>query len=217
MEKFLLRAFLAGDELDIIHRQKIRLPVFFLEFRGGAVADGQNQLICKFLSLDVQKLVVGVVLPDAPADGIDQMGLAQAAAAVQEQGVIAFGGVIGHRPCGGVRQAVAAAHHEGLEGIFLFRDELRLFRGGGGLPDGGCLLRKDLHLDGEAHGLLEGGRQQGIVFFIDDLPHKFGAAYQAGGAAVHVGQLQLVDPKIIGDLAHLAPAYLFYSLKYVRK
>ena len=136
MEKFLLRTFLAGDELNIIHRQKIRLPVFFLEFRGGAVADGKNQLIRKFLSLDIQKLVVGVVLPDAPADGIDQMGLAQAAAAVQEQGVIAFGGVIGHRPCGGVRQAVAAAHHEGLEGIFLFRDELRLFRGGGGLPDG---------------------------------------------------------------------------------
>ena len=50
---------------------------------------------------------------------------AAAAAAVQEQGIIAFGGGIGHRPCGGVRQAVAAAHHEGLEGIFLFRGACR--------------------------------------------------------------------------------------------
>ena len=56
-----------------------------------------------------------MILAYLAADGIDEVGFAQAAAAIHKERVVAFGGVIGYRPGRGVGQAVAAAHHEGLE------------------------------------------------------------------------------------------------------
>jgi len=215
VEKFLLGAFLAGDELDIIHGQQVGLAVFFLELGGGAVADGQNQLIGEFLALDIQELIIRVILAYLAADGIDEVGFAQAAAAVHKERVVAFGGVIGYRPGRGVGQAVAAAHHEGLEGILLFGLEIQpviLLRRGG---CGGSLTRGDLHLHREAHDLLKAGGEQGIVFFVDDIPLELCGALQAGGAAIQGGQLQLPDPEIIGDLAHFAAAQLLYPFEYI--
>lgn len=105
-----------------------------------------------------------MILAYLAADGIDEVGFAQAAAAVHKERVVAFGGVIGYRPGRGVGQAVAAAHHEGLEGILLFGLEIQpviLLRRGG---CGGSLTRGDLHLYREAHDLLKAGGEQGIVF-----------------------------------------------------
>lgn len=58
---------------------------------------GQNQLIGEFLPLDIQELIIRVILAYLAADGIDEVGFAQAAAAVHKERVVAFGGVIGYR------------------------------------------------------------------------------------------------------------------------
>ena len=216
MEELLLGALLAGDKLDIVDRQQVGLAVLFLKFGGGAVADGQNQLVGEFLALDVQQPVFGVGLPDPAADGVNQVGLAQSAAAVQKQRVVAFGGVVGHRPGGGVRQAVAGADHEGLEGILLFGLELRLGGGRGG-RGGRRLAGEDLHLHGEAHDLLKTAGKQRVVFFVDDIAAELRAAQQPGGGAVQRNHLQLADPQVVGDLGHLLAAKLLYPVKHIGK
>ena len=56
--------------------------------------------------------LVGIV-----ADGVHQVGLAKAHAAVDEQGVVCLRGHLGHRQGHRVGEPVAAAHHEGIEGV----------------------------------------------------------------------------------------------------
>ena len=57
------------------------------------------------------------------ADGLHQVGLAEADAAVEEQRVVASRGVLGHRPAGGVGELVGAADDEVVE--LIARVELR--------------------------------------------------------------------------------------------
>ena len=52
-------------------------------------------------------------------DGVHEVGLAQAYAPVEEEGVVHLGGLLGHRPGGRNRQLVVGAHHEALEGVAL--------------------------------------------------------------------------------------------------
>ena len=59
------------------------------------------------------------------ADGVQQVRLAQAGVAVDEQRVVGLGGRLGDRDGGGVREPVAAADDEGLERV------LRVQPGGG--------------------------------------------------------------------------------------
>ena len=51
------------------------------------------------------------------ADGLQQVGLAQANASIEEQRVIGAAGPLGHRHGYGVRHAVGGTDHEVLEGV----------------------------------------------------------------------------------------------------
>ena len=51
------------------------------------------------------------------ADGVQQVGLAQAHPAVEEERVVGLARVFGHGHAGGVRQAVAGADHEVFKGV----------------------------------------------------------------------------------------------------
>ena len=66
---------------------------------------------------DVADPVGGVVLPDVVADGLEQVGLAQAGVAVDEQRVVLPGRGLGHGEGGGVGEAVGRADDEGVEGV----------------------------------------------------------------------------------------------------
>ncbi len=57
------------------------------------------------------------------ADGVHQVGLAHAHAAIEEQGVIGLRGPLGHGQRGGAGKLVAVADHEGVKGVT--RVELR--------------------------------------------------------------------------------------------
>ena len=80
VEKLLLRSVLAGDKLDVVHKQHVRLPVFQVEVLRSAGLDGGNQLVGEFLPLDVDDVGGGVVFVDFIADGIQQVGFSKAAA-----------------------------------------------------------------------------------------------------------------------------------------
>ena len=77
VEEFLLGAFLAADELDIVHQQYIGAAVLVVEFVGGIVLDGIDDLVGELLTLDVDAVVIGVVLLDLAHDGEHQVGFAQ--------------------------------------------------------------------------------------------------------------------------------------------
>jgi hypothetical protein len=61
------------------------------------------------------------------ADRLEQVGLAQADAAVDEQRVVGFGRGLGHRERGGMRETVAAPDDERVKRVFVVAD--KRFRG----------------------------------------------------------------------------------------
>ena len=81
VEKLLLRAVLAGDELDIVHEQQVGIAVFLAEVLRRARADGFDHLVDELLALDVGDLRAGVVVADGLPDGEQQVRLAEAGVA----------------------------------------------------------------------------------------------------------------------------------------
>ena len=61
-------------------------------------------------------------------DGVEQVGLAQAGGAVDEQRVVGLGGIVGHGQRRAVGEAVGGADHEFFKGELRVKfDEIRLF------------------------------------------------------------------------------------------
>jgi hypothetical protein len=119
VEELVLGLHLARDELDVVHQHQVRLPVLDAEVvHGAAGADGLDEVVDKFVALDVEDTGGGGLAADLVGDGIEEVGLAQAGAAVDEEGVVAASGGVGHRPGGGAGQLVGGAHYEGVEGKF---------------------------------------------------------------------------------------------------
>ncbi len=144
---------------------------------------------------------------DLSLDGGEQMGLAQAGAAVDEQGVVGPGGVGRHSLGCSKGKLVGGAFDKVLEG------ELVVALGGGRV----CLVllgqhhlvgRRTGHHQGDVHVKaqhgLEGLLQQAQVPVGDDLADKVVADRQGDVAGVlEADGLQPVDVEIIGRLGHL--------------
>jgi hypothetical protein len=95
VEELFLGAFLAGDELYVIHEKDIHLAVFGTEVIRGLVADGIDEVIGKGFRGHIED--AGVPTDREIADGVEQVGLAQADTAVDEEGIEALAGVFGDR------------------------------------------------------------------------------------------------------------------------
>ena len=117
IEKFLLGGYLAGNELDIVHHQHVHVPVFVAELGVGVLLDRLDQLIGKGLAGHVDDLKGGEGFLDLVADGVHQMGFAQAHAPVHEQGVVGPGWAVRHGPGRGIGEIVGGADDEIIEGI----------------------------------------------------------------------------------------------------
>ena len=115
MEKFFLGGFLAGDELDIVDEEQIGLPILAAELDILTALNGSDQLVGELVALDVDDLGVRLLLADAIGDGVEQMGLAHAGRAVDEQGVVHIAGMIADGDGSGVGEPVGGAHHEIIE------------------------------------------------------------------------------------------------------
>ena len=90
VEKFDLRALLAGDKLNVVHKQKIQLAVLVAQLLTGVCLYGGNNVVGEILTGDKQYVVLGVLFVHVVAYGMQKMRLAQADAAVDEKGVISL-------------------------------------------------------------------------------------------------------------------------------
>ena len=115
VEKLLLCAFLAGKELDVVDPEEIEGIVAALEVVVGIGAHGSHHVGNVTVGMDVLHAGLGISLQHAVADGMDQMGLAESDAAIDEQRVVAGTRVIRHlqgcRSC----KVVGLAGHETIE------------------------------------------------------------------------------------------------------
>ncbi|GBD41128.1 hypothetical protein HRbin39_00506 [bacterium HR39] len=229
MEELLLGAVLAADELDVVHHQHVDRAEHLLEVHGVFLAERPHELVHELLGRQVDDAPLRRPLADAPADGVHQVCLAQAHAAVEEQRV--EGRCVGHgHPLGGGEgELVGLAHHEGLEGeagiepraqLLLLAGALRRAGGGRLRPRGG--RRSVRHLrggrtaghgprarraDGEGDGahprIATGPQRADAVGVVRDDP----VAHEAGGhgedqrVAVEPLELERPQPGAEGGLA----------------
>ena len=121
MEEFLLRRILAADELHVVDHQQIDRAELLLEVHCRAEPQRPNELVHEFLGRQVDHLAARGVHADMPGDGMHQMGLAEADAAIEEErverhGMNRAGAGLGDPPGGRMRQLVGLADDEVLEG-----------------------------------------------------------------------------------------------------
>ena len=117
VEKLLLRRALARDELDIVHEEQIHIAVLHPEILDRAVLYRADHLVCEVVALDVGELFVRLPLVDGLSYRKEQVRLAEAGVAVDEQGIIGLRRGIGHRDGRRVRELVGVAHDEAVKGI----------------------------------------------------------------------------------------------------
>ena len=115
MEELLLRLLLAGDELDIVHQQKIGAAVFGAQLLAAADLNGVDEVVCEIVALNVYDLCLRVLRVDGAADSQKKMRLAEPGVAVNEKRVIKLAGVFRHGDGCGVGVFVRGTHDEVIE------------------------------------------------------------------------------------------------------
>ena len=193
VEKFLLGALLAGDKLNIVHQQKIHLPIAGAKIIGGALFDGLDQLNGEFIALDVSDFRGGVPVLDRVADGHEQVGLAQAGVAVDEEGIVIFPRLLRHGDGGGVGELVGVADDKAIKGIAGHLGQRGILLGFGdvivqlipGQNDNVKITGKEIRqrrLDGIAEALK------------NDVPFEVGRGMQNQTAVLHIHRLTVGEP-----------------------
>ena len=95
--------------------QQVERTVVALEGVEGLLLVGADDVGNVVVGVDVADDTVRIVAPDFVAERMDQVGLAQADAAVDEQRVVGSAGVEGDLLGGGTSEIVGAAGDQGLE------------------------------------------------------------------------------------------------------
>ena len=88
MEKFLLRALLAGDELHVIEQQQIDHAVLVAEGLHVGLLDGGDELVREILALYIYNAEFRMRAAQHICNRVHQMGLAQTRVAVDEERVV---------------------------------------------------------------------------------------------------------------------------------
>ncbi len=115
VKELFLRAFLAGDELDIVDEQDVGRAILFTERVGRVRADGLDQVVGKSFRRHVEHPQT-LCLANVP-DGVEQVRLAQPYPAVQKQRVVRTGWSLGHGHGGRLGQSIARSHHKAVERV----------------------------------------------------------------------------------------------------
>ena len=137
VEELLRRLLLARQELHVVHEQRGALAVLLAELVERALAQGVHEVVGVALGGDHRDPAAGAGRQDGVADRVEQVGLAEAGVAVDEERVPGVARLLGHRVGGGEGEAVRLADHEGLEDVARARAGVARRRGGrGGEPPG---------------------------------------------------------------------------------
>ena len=173
VEELLLRTLLAGKELDVVDHQDVGLTVAPAESNQGVVLDGVDELVGELLAAEIDDAGTLLHREDVVADRLEEVGLAETAATIDEEGVVGPGRGVGDGLGGGVCELVVGADNEASEGV----GGIHSRRGGGrhlgslgGLLGGGMFLVKWLGLFGRlvlAVLLLHGAEAEGAGSPVD--------------------------------------------------
>ena len=199
VEELLLRLHLALQELNVIDEQHVDVAVAALKVGRLVVADRVDEVVGELFGVHVSHLDVRIQAARVVADGVQQVGLAQARVAIDEQGVVGLGRGFGDRDGGGVRKAIARADDEGVEGVLAIESghlhQLRHDRSPG-LPRSGIRNHGERRSGGRLDDRHSGSVLDQVIFGgIDPID---------GGTSLREGGLGLVQGRIDGDRdAHL--------------
>lgn len=117
MEKLLLGPFFPDEKLNVVDHQHVDVAVTLSEIRHFVVSDGVDDLVRKLLGRQVRNTEVrafGHMVPDR----IEEMGLAQPDAAVNEEGVVRLSRLLRDRHTGRMGKLISRSYDEILERIF---------------------------------------------------------------------------------------------------
>ena len=117
VEELLLGSFLVLQELDVVHQQHVDVAVAAAEPVLLAVADHVDEVVSELFRAHVPDLQALVKALGVVADGVQQMRLAEAGVAVDEQRVVGLGRRLGDGDGRRVREPVARPDDEGLERV----------------------------------------------------------------------------------------------------
>jgi hypothetical protein len=117
MEELFLRALLVREELDVVDDEHIDGAIALAEGEDPFVPDGGDDLVDEVLARNIGERELWIPLEKIVTDGLEQMGLAEADAAVDEERVVGLGGDFGDRLRGRVGHLIRGTDHEGLEGV----------------------------------------------------------------------------------------------------
>ena len=116
VEELLLDLGLLGQEMDVVDQEQVGHAEAVAEILELAVLQGVDVGDEELLAGGVDH-GVAAVLDDGVGDGLEQVGLAQPGAAVDEERVDRLAGVLADIDRGGIGEVVAIAHHEVLESV----------------------------------------------------------------------------------------------------
>jgi hypothetical protein len=117
VEELFLGALLAGQELDIVDQEEVDRAIALAELGGLVVADCRDQVVGELLARQVLDPEVRVAGGQTMTDGLEEMGLTETHAAIDEQRVVGLDRRFGDGEAGGLRELIRGAHDEGLEAI----------------------------------------------------------------------------------------------------
>ena len=112
VEELFLRAVLAGEELDVVDQQRIERAIRGLEIVDRVVLERFHHVADETLGVHVGDARALVAAADHVADGMHQVRLAQAHAAVDEQRVVGTPGILGDLHRRRARELIALALDE---------------------------------------------------------------------------------------------------------
>jgi hypothetical protein len=144
MKELFLSRVLRADELDIVDEEDIAL-ITKVSAEGVHItlAQAGDELVHELLGGHVHDAPGGVLLEDLDADGLEQVCLAEADAAEDEERVVVLAGVVGDGDAGRVGELVGRPDDELIEGVA--RVDARGLEGlGGGDGLRGAALRAGL-------------------------------------------------------------------------
>jgi hypothetical protein len=126
MEQFFLGTVLVLEEVNIVYKENIGVPVFCLEGAGPVLLERIDKLVGKVFRGDVDNLVSGILV-NMVADSLHKVGFSQSRSPVNEEGVV--GGcsrVSGYRKSGVAGKGILA-NNVGIEGIIQIQPGVGFF------------------------------------------------------------------------------------------
>ena len=129
MEKFLLRALLAGDELYVVQQQQVNHAVLVAECLYVAFLDGGDQLVGEILTLYIYNAVFRMGAAQHVCNRVHQMRFTQTRVAVDEKRVVLCRRALRNRKCSRMREFVARTDDKTLKRVVVIRRSARARRG----------------------------------------------------------------------------------------